>query len=176
MTEPVTQPPTGPTEPPVLPQQVSSSRLRLILISAADAADMLAGRHQARWHRDYPRQDDVDAASMVGDGRSTWGARHVVADLQAIGSIGFFGPPQDGEVEVGYGLVPEARGRGLVTEALRALLADTDLLGVRVRASVEPSNAAGLRVLATTGFTELRGSNEDGHLVMVRPLPAGGPG
>jgi hypothetical protein len=26
-------------------------------------------------------------------------------------------------------------------------------------------------VLAKCGFTELRGSNEDGHLVMARPLP-----
>ena len=36
-----------------------------------------------------------------------------------------------------------------------------------------PDNAASIRVLAKCGFTELRGANEDGELVMARPLPAG---
>ncbi|WP_323793947.1 GNAT family protein, partial [Nocardioides sp.] len=74
-----------------------------------------------------------------------------------------------------YGLVEAARGRGLVTEALAVLLAATDSLGVRVRASVEPANRAGVRVLAAAGFTDLRGSTEDGKLVMGRPLGAPGP-
>ena len=41
-----------------------------------------------------------------------------------------------------------------------------------------PDNTASLRVLAKCGFTELRGSNEDGELVMARPLrsPDGAPG
>ncbi|GEP40400.1 hypothetical protein NPS01_40630 [Nocardioides psychrotolerans] len=145
-----------------LPALISSERLRLIPISAADAADMLAGRHQDRWHPDYPRRDDVDAAAMVRAG-DTWGPRHVVLGMLAVGSIGCFGPPTDGETEVGYGLVEAARGGGVATEALRALVAQTDLVGVRLRASV--------RVLAKCGFTELRGSNEDGDLVMARPLP-----
>jgi RimJ/RimL family protein N-acetyltransferase len=42
---------------------------------------------------------------------------------------------------------------------------------VRIRASVEPENAASIRVLAKCGFTELRGTTPDGELVMVRPLP-----
>lgn len=105
------------------------------------------------------------------------GARHIVRGATTLGGIGFYGPPEpaaDGvlEAEVGYGLVAEARGWGFATEALRALLVETDRLGVRVRASVEPGNTASVRVLAKCGFTELRGSNEDGELVMGRPLPA----
>jgi RimJ/RimL family protein N-acetyltransferase len=75
------------------------------------------------------------------------------------------------ETEVGYGLVESARGSGLVTEALVALLAEADGAGVRVRASVAPENKASIRVLAKCGFTGLRGADEDGNLVMVRPLP-----
>jgi ribosomal-protein-alanine N-acetyltransferase len=91
-----------------------------------------------------------------------------------VGSIGFFGPPQpadDGvaEVEVGYGLVEDARGLGYATEALTAIVAAAEAAGARVRASVLPTNDASIRVLAKCGFTELRGSNEDGELVMVRP-------
>lgn len=167
--EPTASPPAPPA--PSLPALISSERLRLIPISTADAADMLAGRHQDRWHPDYPRRDDVDAATMARDG-DTWGPRHVVLGTLAVGSIGCFGPPVDGETEVGYGLVEAARGGGVATEALRALVAQTDLVGVRLRASVRPDDRAGVRVLATCGFTELRGSNEDGDLVMARPLPA----
>ena len=159
-----------------LPPVVTTSRLRLILVSDADAADMLAGRHQSRWHPDYPRRDDIDAASLVRPGVvDPWGPRHLVHEQQAVGGIGFFGPPVDGEVEVGYGLVESARGRGLVAEALAALLAVTDGLGVRVRASVEPANRPSVRVLAVAGFTDLRGSTEDGKLVMGRPLGTPGP-
>lgn len=92
-------------------------------------------------------------------------------DQQAVGSIGCFGAPEDGETEVGLGLVPQVRGRGLGVEALRALLAETDALGVRLRASVDPDRTTSLRVLARCGFSELRGSDEAGRLVMVRPVP-----
>jgi ribosomal-protein-alanine N-acetyltransferase len=170
----VTQP------PPALPERIQTQRLRLIPISRADADDMLAGRRQDRWHPAYPRKDDVDAASLVtkeGDAVSTWGPRHVVLGLQAVGSIGCYGPPttadDDGvpETEVGYGLVAEVRDRGLATEALRALAAEADAAGVRLRASVAPDNQPSLKVLARCGFTRLRGTTEDGELVMVRPLP-----
>jgi RimJ/RimL family protein N-acetyltransferase len=76
------------------------------------------------------------------------------------------------EVEIGYGLVEEARGHGVASEAVTGLLAQIDRLGVRVRASVTPDNTASVRVLAKCGFTQLRGSDEDGNLVMARPLPA----
>jgi [ribosomal protein S5]-alanine N-acetyltransferase len=159
----------------ILPGEITTPRLRLPLITAADAAAMRAGRRDPSWHPGYPRQDDVDAASMAREGE-TWGPRHIVWDGLTVGTIGPFGPPDDGEVEVGYGLVEDARGRGLATEALRALLAQTDAAGVRVRAGVEPANGASLRVLAGCGFTELRGSDDEGLLVLARPLPDEGRG
>lgn len=156
-----------------LPALISTERLRLVLVSADDAADMLAGRRQDRWHHDYPRPDDVDAASLVGAAGDPWGPRHIVLDRLAVGSIGCFGPPVDGETEVGYGLVEAARGRGIATEAVTALVTEAERAGVRLRASVAPDNTASLRVLAKCGFTELRGSTEDGELVMARPRRTG---
>jgi [ribosomal protein S5]-alanine N-acetyltransferase len=157
-----------------IPTTITSERLRLPLWTPDEAADILAGRHRPTWHRDYPRQDDRDAATMFRSG-DPWAPRHIIRGDTALGSLGFYGPPEpadDGvpEAEVGYGLVEEARGWGFATEALQAVLAETDLAGVRIRASVVPTNAASIRVLAKSGFTELRGSNEDGNLVMVRPL------
>ncbi|WP_244246788.1 GNAT family N-acetyltransferase [Nocardioides euryhalodurans] len=155
-----------------LPERIATERLRLILVTPADAVDMREGRRQERWHPSYPRRDDVDAASMVR-ADDPWGPRHIVLGHEAVGSIGCFGEPEAGETEVGFGLVPEVRRRGLATEALRALLAETDALGVRLRASVAPDNTASLRTLARCGFSELRGSTEAGELVMARPLPVG---
>lgn len=158
-----------------LPAVIATERLRLPLWTAADVAAIRSGGRRDGWHRDYPRRDDADAATLWREGDS-WGPRHLVRGVTALGSIGFFGPPEpaaDGvpEAEVGYGLVDEAHGYGFATEALLGMLAGADAAGVRVRASVAPTNAASIRVLAKCGFTQLRGTSEDGELVMVRPVP-----
>lgn len=162
-----------------IPEEITSERLRLPLVTAEDAAGMLAGRRRVSWHKDYPRKDDQDAAAMVkgDDPAACWGPRHITrsVDHLVVGSIGFFGAPEPApddvsEIEVGFGLVEEARGHGVVAEALAALLQETDRAGVRIRASVRPENRASLRVLAACGFTQLRGTTEDGELIMVRPL------
>ena len=174
-------------------EPVRSLRLVLPLWTATDVA-AIRGRAEAvvnggerapyrspsglEWHRDFPRTDDVDAAWLWRED-DPWGPRSIVRGSTVLGSIGFFGPPEGDpkddaevpEVEVGYGLVREAWGWGFATEALRALLAETDAMGVRVRAAVRPENKASLRVLAKCGFTQLRGSTEDGELVMARALP-----
>jgi ribosomal-protein-alanine N-acetyltransferase len=153
---------------------ITTGRLELPLWTAEDVAAVRSGRGPTTWHPQFPREDDRDAASMWRDG-DPWGPRSVVLHGQVVGSIGFFGPPGPGpdgvpEAEVGYGLVADARGQGVATEALRAVLVEADAAGVRVRASVLPDNAVSIRVLAKCGFTELRGSNEEGELVMARPL------
>lgn len=161
-----------------LPDPIATSRFRLPLITEAEAIAMRAGRRDATWHPDYPREDDLDAVGLVRDGNA-WGPRHIVRifDGQVFGSIGFFGPPEvvEGvpEVEVGFGLVAEARRRGVMSEILGSLLEFTDASAIRVRASVEPTNVASIRLLTKAGFTQLRGSDGEGYLVMVRPLPKG---
>ena len=175
---------------PELPDVLVTDRLRLVVIGPAEAKAMIGGRREPGWHPDFPLPDDLDAVSLVRADGAGWGPRRIVrinGELTC-GTIGFTGPPApaaDGvlEAEVGYGLVPDARGRGVVSEALAALLRETDRLGVRVRAGVRPENAASLRALAKAGFTELRAAVDDSdagnadELIMVRPLhrPAAGP-
>jgi ribosomal-protein-alanine N-acetyltransferase len=154
---------------------VLSERLTLPLWDAPTVAAIRDGGRLEGWHPDFPREDDRDAASLWHDG-DIWAPRSIVRGVTTLGSVGFFGPPSTAddavpETEVGYGLVAEARGWGFATEALRALLVHTDEAGVRIRASVAPENARSLRVLAKCGFTQLRGPNEDGELVLARPLP-----
>ena len=158
----------------MLPEVVRTERLQLGLFTADDVAAMRSGERRPGWHPEFPREDDVDGVGMWHEG-DPWSSRPIARAGVVVGSIGFFGPPEpaaDGvpEVEVGYGLVEEARGGGVATEALTAMLGAAEAAGARVRASVLPDNAASIRVLAKCGFTELRGSNEDGELVMARPL------
>jgi ribosomal-protein-alanine N-acetyltransferase len=139
-------------------------------------AALRAGERLPQWHPDFPREDDLGAAGLWQDG-DPWGPRSIVARGWVVGSIGFFGPPAPApddvpEAEVGFGLVPTGRGRGIVPEALAALLALTDAAGVRVRASIAPENAPSLRVAAKLHFTDVRGTTEQGELVFVRPLPS----
>ena len=157
-----------------LPAVVETERLRLPLWTAADVAAIRGGERRPGWHVQFPREDDVDAASMWREG-DPWSSRSITHADVVVGSIGFFGPPRPAdddvpEVEVGYGLVEDARGVGYATEALTAMVGAAETAGARVRASVLPTNDASIRVLAKCGFTELRGSNEDGELVMARPL------
>ncbi len=157
-----------------LPPVVTTERLSLRLWDRAEADAVRSGVRREDFHPDFPREDDRDAATLWTEG-DPWGPRSIVRGTTVLGSIGFFGPPSpaaDGvpETEVGYGLVPEARGWGFATEALRGLLALTDAAGVRIRASVEPVDGGSLRVLAKCGFTELRGADEDGNLVVARPF------
>lgn len=155
------------------PDVVRTERLTLPLWTADDVAAIRGGGRRPGWHPQFPREDDVDAASMW-HADDPWSSRSITRADVVVGSIGFFGPPEAGpdgvlEAEVGYGLVEDARGLGYATEALTAMVSAAEAAGARVRASVLPDNDASIRVLATCGFTELRGTTEDGELVMARP-------
>ena len=54
------------------PDVVMSERLRLPLWTRDEADDIRAGRTREGWHRDYPRPDDRDAATMYQPG-DPWG-------------------------------------------------------------------------------------------------------
>lgn len=86
-----------------------------------------------------------------------------------IGYLGFKGPPtRGGNIEVLYAVVPSARHKGLVTEALRELLRWAfDRPPVRcVVATVDPGNEASLRVLAKQGFTRVEAESDEEQLVL----------
>lgn len=141
---------------------IRTSLVSLELIPIGDIADMLAscddpGNRHDDWHPDYPREDDCDGVRMVRE-VDGWASRQIrrVSDGLVVGSIGFFGPPdkESGtlEAEVGYGLVEQARGQRLMSDALPALLALTDAAGVAVRAGTSYDNAASLALMRSAGF------------------------
>jgi RimJ/RimL family protein N-acetyltransferase len=76
---------------------------------------------------------------------------------QGIGYLNFHaGPDERGMVEVGYTLLPEARGQGYAIEAVRASFDwATSVHGIhRFRASVTPDNERSLNLINKLGFRQ----------------------
>lgn len=127
------------------------------------------------WAEDYPFEGDVVAVgafllgvAAVGDQRP-YGYYRItrLTDGLAIGGIGFKGRPLDGSVEIGYGLVPSARGLRYAAEAVAGLLGLAVQLGVReVTAETDPGNVASQRTLTRAGF-ELVRADDELHLYRV---------
>jgi RimJ/RimL family protein N-acetyltransferase len=154
---------------------VTTERLVLHPIRPEEAARIVAGEREPGWHPEYPFEDELDplrglAGTAEPDPVFTLYQVRERASGLAVGGIGFFGPPdEDGAVELGYGLVAAARGRGLATEALLAAVGIAGAHGVTaVRADTEPSNAASRRVLEKAGFTET--GRTDGLVLFERRL------
>lgn len=79
------------------------------------------------------------------------------ATRRIIGEIGFKYLPREGATEVGYGICPSARGRGLATEALRAMCNFAFAKGVNaIHADCLWENLASAAVLHRAGFVEVQ--------------------
>lgn len=64
-----------------------------------------------------------EQADNAGADYGRWGMFQLILREtgEVIGDIGFHGPPSEGTVEIGYGIVEQYRGRGLVGEAAVAI-------------------------------------------------------
>jgi len=99
-----------------------------------------------------------------------WFAWYAVAEIDGsdspvlVASGGFLGPPLDGEVEIGYSVLPGYQGRGFATEMVAGLVSwATRQAGVaRVVAETEWANPASVRVLLKAGFTPAGTAREPG--------------
>jgi [ribosomal protein S5]-alanine N-acetyltransferase len=135
-----------------------------------------------RWPDDDRRVLRYRAEALAADAASAPYLLHVLLDGDRLaGRIGCHEGPRDGTVEIGYVVAPALRRRGLGTALVGDFLAWLHEQGLRrVRASVAPSNAASLAVLAHFGFVVVgeHEDDEDGReLELEAPLPApAGPG
>jgi RimJ/RimL family protein N-acetyltransferase len=163
---------------------LSSARVRLEPIGPRQARAMLAGTPEPElpWADGFPLPsvrgalERIVAADEHGYSLAPFFAYVIVrrADGLAIGDVGFHGPPDDdGEVEIGYALVPSARGAGLASEATGLLVEWAHRQpGVRVvTARVNPGNEPSRRLLARLGFAP---DGKSGGLERFVLIPSGG--
>lgn len=115
------------------------------------------------WAAGYPMEGDERAClaylrqlpAFGGGSRSNpFGYYQIVLSGEVVGGIGFHGPPRDGLVEVGYGVVESVRGRGVTTAALRLMLevAAGYPEVKRVCGRTTPDNVASQKVMLAAGF------------------------
>ncbi|MCB0864658.1 MAG: GNAT family N-acetyltransferase [Solirubrobacterales bacterium] len=109
---------------------------------------------------DYEMNDAEEFARRVDrETDSGRGLSLIIADIaddSLLGTIGFFDySAEEGRLELGYWLAPWARGRGLMTRALRLfcgwIFAELDVY--RIQAGIEPDNAPSLALVERAGFT-----------------------
>ncbi len=109
---------------------LASGLVRLEPIGEQQLHAMLAGTPQPdlAWERGFPAAPLLDFLRKAEGDAELLGPffAYVIvraSDGKAIGDAGFHGPPgADGEVEIGYALVPDARGSGLASETVRLLI------------------------------------------------------
>ena len=144
---------------------LETPRLRLRPYRPTDAAAMFALYSDPRVMRYWsfpPWREPAQAAAYLERVFAETGAGQVLAwavaqreDDLLVGTATLHSWHRDqGRAEIGYSLSPAHQGRGLATEALRAVLGHAfGVLGLRrVEADVDPRNQASCRLLERLGF------------------------
>ena len=155
---------------------IRSVDLQLRLLTRTEAERVVrrrndAGAGDSPWAEGYPLDGDSRACAayvtqLPLDGgpqaRSDFGYYQILEDGQVIGGIGFHGPPRAGVAEVGYGVVPAVRGRGVATEALRQAVEIARCSGKvsRLVGRTTPDNLASQQVMRSVGM-EVVGQDEE---------------
>ena len=161
---------------------ITTRRLTLVPATVAHVRaeitdhDELARLIHANVPENWPPASSADALPLflkwleaAPDGIG-WFAWYAVATDQAnstpvlVGSGGFLGPPRDGEVSIGYSVLPQFQRVGFATEIVGGLLqwVRGKPTVTRVVAETEWANPASVRVLSKLGFVEMGPSTEPG--------------
>lgn len=140
---------------------MNKARLQLRPMPWAAVEAIVNGDRLPDWADDFPNDGDLVIAGMLfksGPPQSPgpWGHYQVVerAGGTVVGGIGFFGPPEGGVTEIGYGIVPSRQGNGYATEAVNAMVAIAweQPETAAVIANTDAGNVASQRVLQKAGF------------------------
>ena len=150
---------------PTLPE-IRAGRVKLRWLTEADVPSLFAvfsDPEVMRYWSSEPMADACEAEALLDDIRAHFAAKTLFqwgvalgGDDRVIGTCTLLhldGRNRRGEI--GYALAREQWGKGLMREALTALLdyAFTALALHRIEADVDPENAASLGLLERLGFT-----------------------
>lgn len=155
----------------------SARHVRAELESQSAIGTLLNADVPASWP---PGQYDRDAQEFFlgaleagGDDAIGWYGWYAVRQASGaeravlLGGGGYFGPPTEGTVEIGYSVCPEWCGQGYATELARALVKHALQLAdvTRVIAHTNLDNPASVAVLIGSGFTKAPESDQPDTLL-----------
>lgn len=150
---------------------LSTNRLSLRGINEKDAADLLFLRSNPEIMRFIPRplaKSTADVLSLINDWNNgfskkeslIWGM-YLKENRQLIGTAGFFRmKTADFRAELGYLLHSAYHGKGIMQEAITAIIAyGFSVMKLHsIEANVDPGNIASAKLLLKNGFVQ------EGHL------------
>jgi [ribosomal protein S5]-alanine N-acetyltransferase len=170
---------------------IQTSRLQLIPATVAHARAENNNRAefayllQARVPDNWPPESTADALPLflewleAAPDSAGWFGWYALADDNGadgpvlIGGGGFLGPPQDGQVGIGYSVLPQFQGKGYATEIAGALVQWAQQQAViRIVAETEWANPASVCVLGRLGFAETGPGSEPGGTMFELSLVA----
>jgi RimJ/RimL family protein N-acetyltransferase len=144
---------------------VRAETLRAIEAGRSDWASLESGVQPTAWPQEDRRMPGYRVKALDADPTCAPYLLHLVLDQDGrlVGRIGCHaGPDADGEVEIGYFVLPSERGQGIAGYAVDRFLEWLQANGVtRVRATVGPDNEHSRRILERRGFVETGSQVDD---------------
>jgi ribosomal-protein-alanine N-acetyltransferase len=152
-------------------QNLETERLLLRRVDNADLKEVIALRSNPETMKYIPRplvktdQEGLDHIAMINDKIEAneginW-AITIKDNPQLIGIIGHYRiKPEHHRAEIGYMILPEFSGKGIVTEAVKAVVkyGFEQMKLHSIEAVIDPDNIASAKVLEKNGFIK------EGHL------------
>lgn len=147
---------------------ISQVDLQLRLLTRGDAERVVRRRNDpsagdSPWADGYPLDGDTRACAAYitqlplqggPEAKNEFGYYQILEGGQVVGGIGFHGPPRGRVAEVGYGVVPAVRGRGVATGALRLAVEIARCSGrvSKLIGRTTPDNLASQQVMRAVGM------------------------
>jgi [ribosomal protein S5]-alanine N-acetyltransferase len=158
---------------------LASARLVLRPITQDHIRAVLDERRLPAWADDFPSDGDrviagvLERSGIPEPAERAYGHRLVIERSSGlvVGGVGFFGPPLDGVVEIGYGIVESRRRRGYASEAVDGMVGailDAGVVDTVCARGVDLSNPASVRVLEKCGFVASGHDDERATYVLRR--------
>src|SRR5450432_3830135 len=166
-------------------ETIETARLTLVPATLAHARAEIGDRAgfarllHATVPQNWPPESSADALPLflewlqAAPHNAGWFGWYALARVEGggspvlVGSGGFLGPPQDGQVAMGYSVLPQFQAMGYATEMAHALVqwAGRQAGVSRIVAETEWANPASVRVLAKLGFAHNGSGSEPGGML-----------
>lgn len=142
---------------------IYTNRLTIRMASCEEMEALIAAQTDRELQSAYQQMLD---GVRENPSRAQWYAVWMIErrDGTMVGDLSFKGIPEEGMVEIGYGILESWRGRGYATEAVMAMVlwAEQQPGVCCIEAETDPDNRISQRVLAKCGFISNHVIGEEG--------------